>query len=81
MRPTPRWDLLKAAGYRFECEFGTYFNRKMKVVFSAEFVDAHSVEEIGDCLKKIKPRKGWQFFSLQPLHRAVRKEIEAAYSA
>jgi hypothetical protein len=81
MRPTPRWDLLKAAGYRFEGRHGTYFNRKMKVVFSAEFVHAHSVEEIDACLKKIKPRKGWQFFSLQPPCRAVRKEVEAALSA
>jgi hypothetical protein len=81
MRPTPRWDLLKAAGYRFEGQFGTYFNRQMKVVFSAEFVDAQSVEELDACLKKVKPRKGWQFFSLQPPHRAVRKEVVAALSA
>ena len=81
MRPTPKWDLLKAAGYRGELQFGTYFNRQMKVVISAEFVDAHSVEEIDACLKKIKPRKEWQFFCLQPPTPAARKIVEAAFSA
>jgi hypothetical protein len=81
MRPTPRWDLLKAAGYRPDARFGTYFNRQMKVIFSAEFVDAQSVEELNACLKQIKPRDGWQFFCLQPPTRAAREIVEAALSA
>ena len=73
-------DVLKAGGYRFDYWYGTYVNRKLKVVVSVQFTDSRSVEELEASIAAVTPRLDWQFLFLEPPWEAAREELVAAYS-
>ncbi|HEV7715561.1 MAG TPA: hypothetical protein VGO53_08190 [Steroidobacteraceae bacterium] len=73
-------DVLKTGGYRFDYGYCTYVNRRLKVIFSVEFTDSRSPEELEACIAEVAPRPEWQFFCLKPPLEATREELVAAYS-
>lgn len=73
-------DTLRAGGYFFDYHHGTYVNKKLKVIFSIQFADSRSAEDLAACIGKVVPRTEWQFFCLRPPLPAARAELEAAYS-
>jgi hypothetical protein len=73
-------DVLKAGGYRFDYRYGTYVNRKLKVIVSLQFTDSRSAEELQACITEVAPRPEWQFLFLEQPWEAAREELVAAYS-
>jgi len=73
-------DVLDAGGYVFDYYYGTYVNKPRKMLFSHQFVDAHSADELEAHIAKAVPDSKWQFFCLKEAAQSVREELETAYS-
>jgi len=73
-------DVLDAGGYVFDYYYGTYVNKSRRMLFSHQFVDAHSAEELESHIATAMPDSKWQFFCLKPPAPSVRQKLEAAYS-
>ena len=71
-------DILLKANYRYNFDRDLYFNRETKKVFSMEFVDDNSEEEL---TRRIREENGagiWKFYTNTTLPDSVRRELESA---
>jgi hypothetical protein len=73
--------ILDGAGYTYNFDREIYVNRKVKKVFSMDFVEDHDEQELeqavhGECGGGESGGAGWQFhFNSEPAE-AVKRELE-----
>lgn len=67
--------LLEEAGYRYSLRNDIYVNRAERKVFSVEFVEEHTDEQIRARMMERPPAKGWQFYFNDPPSAGVRREL------
>lgn len=68
--------ILEKAGYVYSLDRMMYVNRKTKKVFSEEFVDDHSDDELQRCIGESAGGQGWRFYMNSPLSEGVKRELE-----
>lgn len=68
--------ILEDGGYVYNFDRKIYFNRNARKVFSVEFVEDHSEEELQRCIAAPHDEDGWQFYFNRPPSRTVSGEIE-----
>jgi hypothetical protein len=71
-----KWQILHGAGYAYNFDLMLYFNRKRKKVFSVEFVEDHSENELESCINEESNGAGWRFYFNSPHSPAVQRELE-----
>lgn len=70
--------ILRDAGYIYNFDREVYFNRRTKKVFSVEFIEDSTEEELQSCLNETKDRKRWHFyFTSGDPSDAVKHEIQS----
>ncbi len=74
---TEREELVESSGYRYHFVLMHYVNRTARRVFSIEFVESHSREELQRLIIEAPTTTGWVFyFNEQPSDGMKRKLIE-----
>jgi hypothetical protein len=73
-------DVLDAGGYVFDNRYGVYVNISKKALFSHQFVDAYSAEELEARIVARGDTTDWQFFCTIPTPPSIREQVIAAYS-
>ncbi len=68
--------ILEEAGYRYNFDRMVYFNPKTKKVFSVEFVEDRSENEIQRRLDE-ETNGEWRFYFTVEPPRAVKRELES----
>lgn len=76
---TRKADALDAGGFIFDYIHGTYVNRAGKMLFTHQFIDSLSADEVERRVAEAKPADEWQFFSFKQPWPALRTELEARY--
>lgn len=66
--------ILDEAGYRYSLRNEIYVNRETRKVFSREFVEDHTEEEIRKCMER-PSAKSWQFYFNDDPPAGVRREL------
>jgi hypothetical protein len=69
--------ILDEAGFSYNFDRQIYVNRKMKKIFSLEFVQDHDEHELDRCVHESTTGKEWRFYFNGKIPPAVRREIEA----
>ena len=72
--------ILEDAGYVYNFDRLAYVNRKAKKVFSIEFVEDHSGEELENLIREDVLDSGWQFYSNSQPSEAVKRELERVFA-
>lgn len=73
--PDTKGRLLKDAGYAYNFDREIYFNRKTNKVFSVDFIENNSEDELTRCIQQNGAEAGWRFFFNSPPSEAVRREL------
>ena len=68
---------LEDAGYVYSFDRQAYVNRKAKKVFSVEFVEDHSDEELQKRIRENASGSGWRFYFNSEPSDAVKRELES----
>ncbi len=68
--------ILQNAGYSYSFDRMIYVNREAKKVFSVEFVEDHSEQELQKFFSENKEGKEWRFYFNSPPSEAVKRELE-----
>ena len=68
-----RDQILEEAGYRYSLRNEIYVNRATRKVFSREFVEDHTDQQIQECMER-RSAKGWQFYFNADPSAGVRRE-------
>jgi hypothetical protein len=71
--------ILNDAGYAYLFDRQVYIGRKDKKVFSIEFVDDHSEQELRKRIREGNPDGRWRFYFNTPPSGAVKAELERAF--
>jgi hypothetical protein len=71
-------ELLESSGYRYLFDRMMYVNRDTRRVFSFEFVEDHSKQEIQTLLDTL-PTTEWVFYFNAPPSDEVRRELAEAF--
>jgi hypothetical protein len=66
-----KWQILREAEYAYNFDRMVYFNRRTKKVFSVEFVQDHSEDEIQKCINERPSGPEWRFYFNSPPSAAV----------
>ena len=67
----PKLQLLKHAGFEYSFDRSIYLNRNARKVFSVEFVEDHSEEELEAGIRELSPKSGeWRFYFNSELSRS-----------
>jgi hypothetical protein len=75
---TEREELLESSGYRYDFDRMMYVNRAVRRVFSLEFVEENSRQEIQKLINEACATNDWVFhFNEQPSSRVKRELAEA----
>jgi len=69
--------ILQDAGYEYSFDRMIYFNRGTKKVFSVEFVEDHSEDELQRLISEKPKGEGWCFYFNSPPSKAVKRELES----
>jgi len=69
--------ILEDAGYVYSFDRQAYVNRTAKKVFSIEFVEDHSDEELQNRIREDNRGRGWQFYFNSEPSEAVKRELES----
>jgi hypothetical protein len=69
--------ILEDAGYVYSFDRQAYVNRKAKKVFSIEFVEDHSDEQLQKRISDDAQGSGWQFYFNSEPSQAVKRELES----
>ncbi len=78
LTPTAKQRILEDAGYAYSFDRRSYINRKVRKVFSLEFVQDHSEAKLKECIDEPAPRAGeWRFYFNSPPSEAVKRELSA----
>jgi len=70
----PKSQILEEAGYVYSLDRMIYVNRKTRKVFSEEFVDDHSEDELQKCIDE-KSSGEWRFYFNGPPSESVQREL------
>jgi len=73
---SPKRQLFDGAGYEFEIEHAVFVNWQARKVFSSEFVQAHSLEELNECVNVHPTPAAWRFYFNDPPGPYVRRKLE-----
>jgi hypothetical protein len=73
-------DLLDAARLFFDYWHASYVNKPKKMIFSHQFVDAHTTEELEEIIAKAVPTGEWQFFCLEQPSEYVKNKVLQRYA-
>jgi hypothetical protein len=68
--------LLSDAGYVYSFDRDLYMNREAKKVFSVEFIEDHSEDEIRAGIDELTGAEAWRFYFNTPPSESVRHDIE-----
>ena len=75
---SPKRQVLDAAGYEYEIEHEVFLNWKARKIFSWEFIDEHSVEEVNQCVNIDPSGPQWRFYFNDPPGPSVRQQLTEA---
>ena len=70
--------ILEDAGYKYNFDREVYVNWKAKKVFSVEFVEDHTENQLMQYIRESTPETEWSFFFNSPPSDAVRLELVTA---
>lgn len=73
-----KWRILREAEYTYNFDRMVYLNRRTKKVFSFEFVEDHSEEELRRCINEHSNGAEWRFYFNSPPSASVQHELENA---
>jgi hypothetical protein len=59
---SPKRQVLDAAGYEYELTHEMFVNWKARKIFSWEFVDEHTVEELSSCVNVDPSGPEWRYY-------------------
>lgn len=68
--------ILREAGYAYNFDRMVYFNPRTKKIFSVEFVEDHSEDQLQSCLSEETNGAEWRFYFNSPPPGAVKRELE-----
>jgi hypothetical protein len=71
-----KWQILQGAEYTYDFRRMVYLNRRTKKVFSFEFVEDHSEDELRRCINEHSDGAEWRFYFNSPPSPAVQRELE-----
>ena len=69
-------ELLMDAGFVYSFDRDVYYNRETRKVFSVEFVDDHSVEELDRCIHEGTEGEDWRFYFNTPPSESVQRQLQ-----
>ncbi len=72
--------ILEDAGYRYNFDREVYVNRKAKRVFSVDFIEDHTENQLEQYIRESTPETEWRFFFNSPPSDAVRQELATLLS-
>jgi len=70
--------ILEEAGYSYSFHRMIYLNRKARKVFSIEFVEDSTEENLQRCIDEDLAENGWHFYFTAPPSDDVRSDLENA---
>lgn len=68
--------LLEDSGFVYGFDREVYYNRDSKKVFSVEFVEDHSAEELAKCIGENTGGSDWRFYFNAAPSNSARHELE-----
>lgn len=71
-----KWQILQEAGYAYNFDRMVYLNKSARKVFSVEFVQDHSENELQRCISEESNGAEWRFYFNSPPPAAVQRELE-----
>lgn len=70
--------LLEGAGFDYSFDRDVYYNRETKKIFSVEFVEDHTVEELDSRIRERPAGDKWRFYFNETPSGSVSRELEGA---
>jgi hypothetical protein len=70
--------ILDEAGYSYSFDRMIYVNRPARKVFSMEFVDDNTEENLQRCIDEEPTADGWHFYFTSPPSDEIRHDLENA---
>jgi len=71
-----KWQILQEAGYAYNFDRMVYLNKSARKVFSVEFVQDHSENELQSCISEESNGAEWRFYFNSPPAASVQRELE-----
>jgi len=68
--------ILKQAGFRYSFDRDVYYNSGTKKVFSIEFIEDHSADDLNRLIQQDANGKSWHFFFNSPPSSSVKRTLE-----
>ena len=68
--------LLNESGFAYGFDREVYYNQDTKKVFSIEFVEDHSAEELEKCIGENTRENGWRFYFNTVPSKSAKRELE-----
>jgi ABC-type transporter lipoprotein component MlaA len=69
--------ILENAGFQYSFRREIYVNRRSRKVFSIDFIENHSEEELQESIAESVNGSGWHFYFNSPPPEGVKRELEA----
>jgi len=73
--------LLKEAGYTYKPDREAYINRKVRKVFSIDFIEEHEPGEIASKIHEATPGSEWTFIFNEEPSDSVKRELARMLNA
>ena len=71
-----KWQILREAEYAYNFDRMVYVNRTTKKVFSYEYVEDHSEDELRRCINEPSNGAEWRFYFNSPPPPSVQRQLE-----
>jgi hypothetical protein len=69
-------ELLEQSGYVYNFDREVYFNPVTKKVFSVEFIEDHSADELGNYIRERTQGTDWHFYFNSVPSESARRQLE-----
>jgi hypothetical protein len=69
--------ILDDAGFSYNFDREIYINRKMRKVFSVDFVEEHDENKLEESIREDNGTKGWRFYFVSGPSDSVKRDLEA----
>jgi hypothetical protein len=70
--------ILESGGYVYNFDRRSYINRGAKKVFSVEFIEDHSADELEQRILEPSDARKWRFYFNSEPSESVRRQLEIA---
>lgn len=70
-------ELLQHAGYAYSFDREVYYNHETRKVFSLEFIEDHSADELEECIGENTDGNNWRFYFNAAPSDSARHELES----